>query len=1107
MDDIITKSKISKENKKKRLSFSVDPMKDKPILQVVPHLTSKNVPRGSLDINRKMRRAKTNLSDTAKRLIENHEKMNNEKDNLDFITKSKLKIYDKKLFKADIDLKKLINNFLHQCTYREENSDEDSGNIKKIKTNDYINSPRKKGKKHKRHSNDNDQEQLLKDKIDKIFGEELDNKDNIFPSTNKSKSTKKIMRIKAKNVKDNKEENSSKSTQYTNKNNNSTQQTNIINCSLPLFEAPQNENKPNNSPSPTPQKKSTKKNKSTLSRTLFKLNNVYDSFSDEEANEDELEVPHCVYLPNNPFIIFWDIISSLFVLYSIIISPVLLAFNIQNMFFEIIDVISDLIFIFDIIFSFFTAYYNEDYDILIVSKKKIALNYISSYFILDVASSIPFSLIAFCYNHLTPPEKTMDKKYQNIQAFGRLGKFYRVLKWTKIFSLFKIKKENKKEEKNKLITRLSRQKIFKILKFVFFIIIIVHLSSCMWIFIVSYYSNGFVFAQILFKCNLSTDEKIKIYILALYFLFETITSVGYGDIIPMSTPERIFVIFYLIIGCMLFSYIITALSSIFSQLDAKTQIYTEKEIILDEIRLEYKMPQSLYDKIKKALKNNYKEWKEDQLKLIDSLPGSLRNNLYLKMHENQIKNLIFFKNQSYDFILFSVPLLKRISVGKDDIMISCGDLIDEMYLVIRGMLSLLLGYKYDNFEVGVVKFGEHFGDISMYLNDQSNFEIKSKTKQADIFCLSKSNFATIKLNFRYAIDELLKKSYTSFLALETKRKMAIDFYEVYGNFEMFNKYYKEFINENNLFCNEESESYHNFCNNSFISDTFTMSLAKKKENDERFSLSPKGTCDYQNEGKSLFSISKQNTLKNSIIKPNNTNNIIKGRRGSYVPIFNFDGMNKINNNTLLNNYKRSSKKFSSLKTKNTLYDKQNFFKNINPTIFQRNDTRTQSNVMSKFHPPFLQPNKIDSNNSLQSVQNIINEEDNNKEYPKKLQSFILNSPIKPSSFIYINNLNINYLQRSVISPIDSLKINRNRRMSVMRPSTADIRTIMQKDNEDNFLENLNNKIENDALLQHNKVFLQDYIMDFLDDKKEEDDMNNMIGKLQKIINNLEKCNN
>ena len=46
-----------------------------------------------------------------------------------------------------------------------------------------------------------------------------------------------------------------------------------------------------------------------------------------------------------------------------------------------------------------------------------------------------------------------------------------------------------------------------------------------------------------------------------------------------------------------------------------------------------------------------------------------------------------------------------------------------------------------------------------------------------------------------------------------------------------------------------------------------MSLAKKKENDERFSLSPKGTCDYQNEGKSLFSISKQNTLKKQNLYP------------------------------------------------------------------------------------------------------------------------------------------------------------------------------------------------------------------------------------------------
>ena len=80
---------------------------------------------------------------------------------------------------------------------------------------------------------------------------------------------------------------------------------------------------------------------------------------------------------------------------------------------------------------------------------------------------------------------------------------------------------------------------------------------------------------------------------------------------------------------------------------------------------------------------------------------------------------------------------------------------------------------------------------------------------------------------------------------------------------------------------------------------------------------------------------------------------------------------------------------------------------------------------------------------------------------------------------------------------------RGRRISVIRPSTQDIKKTMNFVNQDKFLANLNEKIENDAILQQNKGFLQDYIMDFIDEKKEEDDMSNMIKKLKKIMNGLE----
>ena len=1073
------RKKNSLQNKK-RLSFSVNPIEI--TKQSIPHI--KTISTTIVQSNKpSMRRAKTHLSETAKSILETQEKMSHDKDSLDFISKAKLKIYDKKLFKADIDLKNLITNFLHKCTIKDDDDDKDV-DIKKIRTNYHIK------KKEKRKNSDS-----IDKKIDDVFSDEVNreySKKNIKKvdkrkyDRKRSKSSQQIMKIKSKAILQKNNEINLNDNDNNSDNNISKQSTNRNISSQQLSLLDENERK--NPLYKYLRKKTIKDDKS--SRNLTTFNNVYDSFSDEEANEDELEEPHCVLLPTSIFYVTWEIISSIFVFYSIIASPVLLAFSIQNDFYDTIDMISDIIFICDIVISFFTAYQAEDTDVLIVSKRKIAINYIFSYFILDLISSIPFSLISFCYNKLTPPEKTMNKKYQNIQTFGRLGKFYRVLKWTKVFRLFKIKKEKKKESKNKLISKLARKKIYKILKFAFFIIILVHLSSCMWIFIITYSSNGYGFSQILLKYNLSLDNKVQIYILSLYYLFGTITSVGYGDITPSTIGERIFLIFFLIVGCMLFSYILTALSSIFSQIDTKTQIFTEKEIILNQIRVEYSMPQTLFDKIRKALKNDFTQWKEDQLKLIDSLPGSLRNNLYLKMHEREIKHLILFKNQSYDFILFTVPLLKRISISKDDVMISCGDLIDEMYIVIRGMLSLLLGYKYENFEIGLVKYGEHFGDISMYLNDQSNYEIKAKTKQADIFTLSKSNFASIKLNFRYAIDELLKRSYTSFLALETKRKMAIDFRTQYGNLDMFNKYYKDFINDNEIFKNRNNDSINMLYNNTL--ENYSLTWGNNDDN----TISNHFDNEDNAEGGSLYNLSSSNTLKKSAVKSNKYT----------IMISNLDNNNN-NNSTIKNSFIGSGKKskFGSLKPINPYYDKQNFFKN-----FMRKNTRTLSNKIGSIKQQ-QSYNKQNTGNSLLSIANLIN--DNNSNAFPNNQSFIsTNSPKskKVSPFIYINNLNINYnntINRDLMNETmihQSPRANiRGRRISVIRPSTQDIKKTMNFVNQDKFLANLNEKIENDAILQQNKGFLQDYIMDFIDEKKEEDDMSNMIKKLKKIMNGLE----
>ena len=62
-----------------------------------------------------------------------------------------------------------------------------------------------------------------------------------------------------------------------------------------------------------------------------------------------------------------------------------------SVFWDFVDFGVDFIFILDIIFNFFTPYYEGYY--LIVNKKKIVWNYLTGLFVVDLISVFPLRLI------------------------------------------------------------------------------------------------------------------------------------------------------------------------------------------------------------------------------------------------------------------------------------------------------------------------------------------------------------------------------------------------------------------------------------------------------------------------------------------------------------------------------------------------------------------------------------------------------------------------------------------------------------------------------------------------------------------------------------------
>ena len=94
--------------------------------------------------------------------------------------------------------------------------------------------------------------------------------------------------------------------------------------------------------------------------------------------------------PDNSTKLIWDIYIILLLLYTAIWTPLQIAF-IDNVpqFLQMVDLTMDCSFFFDIILSFNTTYFDEK-GFLVVSRAKIACNYLSGWFFIDLVTAIPF---------------------------------------------------------------------------------------------------------------------------------------------------------------------------------------------------------------------------------------------------------------------------------------------------------------------------------------------------------------------------------------------------------------------------------------------------------------------------------------------------------------------------------------------------------------------------------------------------------------------------------------------------------------------------------------------------------------------------------------------
>lgn len=391
--------------------------------------------------------------------------------------------------------------------------------------------------------------------------------------------------------------------------------------------------------------------------------------------------------------------------------------------------------------------------------------------------------------------------------FNRIFKLYFVSKllllihlrkWIHFSSIFQEKNKNiEKTLRDKGIKKQSSDNslIFASVKIFLFFFMISHVTSCLWIAITDkkFIPNKIENATWIYEFR--EDSLVTIYLASLYFSIATLLTIGYGDVFPNNSTERIYIIFVLCCGLMIYSFVLTIVSSLLSSKDVRKKFKDEKIFILMKLSKEYFIPHDLYLSIEQSIEYQFKNWHGDKEELISILPGSLKVTLLLKMYENMIKRIDFFNTvQDSQFILDFASKLRSNYFDKKYYILQEGENIEEMYFVVEGSFLIRLSNDLLLFKLAKICTGMHYGDILMYSYTRSPFNFQVNSGYCSFLTLKKQDFSELKLNYESIISDFLKQSYMLHFYIENKKMKAMNYYNNYFTLDGFEELHLKDIN-------------------------------------------------------------------------------------------------------------------------------------------------------------------------------------------------------------------------------------------------------------------------------------------------------------------------
>lgn len=390
---------------------------------------------------------------------------------------------------------------------------------------------------------------------------------------------------------------------------------------------------------------------------------------------------------------FWDILIAVSATLAAIKIPIELGsrYSIgENLFF--IDRAIMLIFILDIPINFFRP--QSGIGLSILSKRERAVQYLKGWFIVDFLAAFPFQLL-----------------------FG--SPFFQLVRLIKLARVAKLMHPRRRKP-------LQHSTLFRLSTFFFWLGLVTHWLSCGWLEL---------------SAAAAVPEASRTYLRALYWCVTTLTTVGYGDITPLTNAQTIYTMFVMVLGVGMYGYVIGNVANLLANVDMARAHYVSNMERLSTFLKYRHIPVAL----QKQIYDYYAYlWEHrmgyDESTVLSQLPAALQSEVSIVLKQDYIEKIPFLKGAYRELIRDMAFELRPVVFTPGTYVFRAGDIGRHLYFINHGKVEVIAA---DGKTIyNTLKDGDFFGEIALLSSRPRTASVRT-LDYCDMYTIDRDTFEKV----------------------------------------------------------------------------------------------------------------------------------------------------------------------------------------------------------------------------------------------------------------------------------------------------------------------------------------------------------------------------